>query len=210
MSSALLNNVVPLPKTYKINECFYSLQGEGVRSGTPNIFLRFSGCNLTCSRDVEGFDCDTEFTSGEKKTLEQIIQLLKETSAEAEWIVLTGGEPTLQLDEPLLRALKSEGYHLAIETNGLREVHPLVDWICVSPKTAEHSLRQKTANELKYVRAFGQGIPEPSVQADHYLISPAFEGNVLPQKNLDWCIQLVKKNPRWRLSLQSHKLMKIR
>ncbi len=203
-------NVRPLPKTYKINEFFYSLQGEGVRAGTPNLFLRFSGCNLACSKDVEGFDCDTEFTSGERQNSDQILKSLKELSPQAEWVILTGGEPSLQVDEQLIHTLKSAGYKLAIETNGLREVSAEIDWICVSPKTAEHTIRQRRAHELKYVRAYGQGIPVPVVEADHYLISPAFEGEFVPGKTLEWCIDLVKKNPRWRLSLQTHKIMKIR
>lgn len=199
-----------LPKTYKINEWFFSLQGEGVRSGTANHFLRFSGCNLQCSKETEGFDCDTEFVSGERWTADQIITHLKSQSPSCDWIILTGGEPTLQIDNELLDALKVAGFKLAIETNGLREVPSTIDWITVSPKTAEHTLKQRHANEVKYVRSYGMGIPQTSVTADHYLISPAFEGSYLPPQNLEWCLKLVKENPRWRLSLQTHKFMKIR
>lgn len=197
-------------KEYFINEVFYSLQGEGVRSGTPNIFLRFGACNLQCKKETEGFDCDTEFSSGEKWKLEQIPLLLQKTHPHCSWVVLTGGEPALQLDPPLIETLKKSGYQLAIETNGTRELPEGLDWICVSPKTEEHSLRQKKADEVKYVRRYGMGIPQTVVEAKHYLISPAFDGDQLDQKNLSWCIELVKTNPPWRLSVQMHKFWQIR
>lgn len=197
-------------KTYRVNEIFYSLQGEGVRAGTPNIFVRFSGCNLTCRKETEGFDCDTEFVSGRNLTANELVQEIKSTNAECRWIILTGGEPTLQIDSDLMRTLKTAGYSLAIETNGTHEVDAQIDWITVSPKTAEHAVRQKTAHELKYVRAYGMGIPKPTVKADHYLISPAFEGDQVSRRNLEWCQNLVKDHPQWRLSLQTHKFIGIR
>jgi 7-carboxy-7-deazaguanine synthase len=197
-------------QTYRINEWFYSLQGEGVRAGTANLFLRFSGCNLKCTKEDMGFDCDTEFSSGKDWTLAEIVQNLKETAPEADWVILTGGEPMLQVDEALIDGLHEAGFKIAVETNGTKPVSPKIDWICVSPKGAEHTLQQKFAHELKYVRSYGQGIPKPTIEAQHYLISPAFEADGLPRKNLDWCLQLVKENPRWRLSLQLHKFMNIR
>lgn len=203
-------NIEASQKTYQINEWFFSLQGEGMRAGTANLFLRFAGCNLTCNKEDEGFDCDTEFTSGRKLSLDQIVSELKATATQAEWVILTGGEPSLQIDDALIDRLHGEGYKIAIETNGTKEISPKIDWITVSPKTAEHTIRQKTANELKYVRAYGMGIPKPVVKADHYLISPAFEAENLPQRNLEWCIRLVKENPQWRLSIQMHKSWKIR
>ncbi len=197
-------------KTYRINEWFFSLQGEGVRAGTANLFLRFSGCNLKCNKEEMGFDCDTEFTSGESWTLDQIVKNLKELSPDCQWVILTGGEPSLQVDDELIDRLKAEGYKLAIETNGLRAISPKIDWVTVSPKGAEHCLEQKVAHEVKYVRSYGMGIPKPTVVAEHYLISPAFEADELPSKNLKWCLDLVKKNPPWRLSLQQHKFLNIR
>lgn len=197
-------------KTYQINEWFYSIQGEGMRAGTPNLFLRFSGCNLKCARETEGFDCDTEFSSGQKWTASEILGHLKKTAPQAEWVILTGGEPSLQIDDELLDHLKSVGYKIAIETNGTNVISDKIDWICVSPKSAEHTLRQKFAHEVKYVRAYGMGIPKPSIEAQYYLISPAFQGNILPQENIDWCMKLVLENPRWRLSLQTHKFLNIR
>lgn len=197
-------------KTYRVNEIFYSVQGEGLRAGTANLFVRFSGCNLQCKKETEGFDCDTEFSSGRSLNLEQILTELKECSVECKNIILTGGEPSLQVDDEIVTFLKEHGYYLAIETNGTKELPNGIDWICVSPKTAEHTLRQKTAHEVKYVRAHGMGIPKPSIQAENYLLSPAFEAGELSPKNLQWCIQLVKENPIWRLSVQQHQLWKVR
>ena len=197
-------------KKYRINEWFYSLQGEGMRAGTPNVFLRFSKCNLRCTKEKEGFDCDTEFVSGEEWTLDQIVKNLKELSPSCTWVILTGGEPTLQVDDELIDRLHQEGYKLAIESNGTNPISEKIDWITISPKTAEHTIKQRIAHEVKYVRSFGQGIPETSVEAKNYLISPAFEGDHLPPKNLEWCIQLVKKNPQWRLSFQVHKFLGVR
>ena len=193
------------PRTYRVNEIFYSLQGEGVRAGTPNLFLRFSKCNLACSKETHDFDCDTEFESGRRMTAEEILDELGRLSAGCRWVVLTGGEPGLQLDAVLVVALKAGGYRLAIETNGSVELPPGLDWVTVSPKVAEHAIRQRTADEVKYVRAYGQGIPETVVEADHRLISPAFDGDELDRRTLEWCIRLVEENPPWRLSVQQHK-----
>lgn len=195
---------------YKINEIFYSLQGEGVRAGTAALFLRFSGCNQTCRKETHGFDCDTEFTSGRWMTTDEILGDLRAAGPTCRWIILTGGEPALQVDAALIDALHAAGYQLAIETNGSVELPPGIDWITVSPKVAEHAIRQRTADEVKYVRGCGQSIPNTVVQAEHQLISPAFDGAELDRRTLEWCIRLVKENPDWRLSIQMHKAWAIR
>jgi 7-carboxy-7-deazaguanine synthase len=197
-------------RSYMINEIFYSLQGEGVRAGTANLFLRFTGCNQTCRKETHGFDCDTEFASGRRMTIEEILAEFRQAGPGCKWVILTGGEPALQADRKLIDALHAAGYKLAIETNGSIELPVGLDWITVSPKVAEHAIRQRFAHEVKYVRGYGQGIPRTGVQAEHKLISPAFEGNVLDRRTLEWCIRLVKENPDWRLSLQMHKAWNIR
>lgn len=197
-------------KQYRVNEIFYSLQGEGMRAGSANFFLRFSGCNETCLRESHGFDCDTEFTSGRWMTLDSIIQEMTTLSEACHWIVLTGGEPALQVDSALIEALHTRNYRLAIETNGSLQLPDGLDWITVSPKVAEHAIRQRAANEVKYVRGYGQGIPKTVVTAEHYLLSPAFDGMRLDFRALEWCIQLVKENPQWKLSVQNHKTWRIR
>ncbi|HEY0554856.1 MAG TPA: 7-carboxy-7-deazaguanine synthase QueE, partial [Thermoanaerobaculia bacterium] len=103
---------------YLVNEIFYSLQGEGVRAGTPNLFLRLSRCNLACKVETHGFDCDTEFESGRWMTLPEILGEFRELSASCDWVILTGGEPALQVDRELIDVLHAAGYKLAIETNG--------------------------------------------------------------------------------------------
>lgn len=197
-------------KNYRINEIFYSLQGEGIRAGTPNFFIRFSECNLRCSKEREGFDCDTEFQSGLDWKLEEILKELKILNRTCQSIIFTGGEPSLQLDDEMIDFFKAHGFYLAIESNGLRELSSKLDWICISPKTAEHTLKQKFAHELKYVRAYGQGLPQPEIEAENYLISPAFDAGDLSERTLKWCIQLCEQNPPWRLSVQQHKIWNVR
>jgi len=197
-------------RSYRINEIFCSLQGEGVRAGTLNLFLRFSGCNESCAIETHGFDCDTEFVSGRSLSAEKIVSELRDTHPTVSWIVLTGGEPALQLDEALIEVLHAAGYMLAIETNGSIELPPGLDWITVSPKVAEHAVRQRVADEVKYVRGYGQAIPKTVVDAKHKLISPAAIGEQIDRRALVWCIELVKQNPEWRLSMQQHKVWQIR
>ena len=206
-------------ETYTINEIFFSIQGEGIRAGTANHFVRFSGCNMQCDEEPGplspgGFVCDTEFVSGRKMTLVEILEELKTLSPSCRWIILTGGEPGLQIDVPLINFFHEEGYKLAIETNCSIELPnregSTIDWITVSPKVAEHAIKQPICDEVKYVRAYGQGIPKPSIKSNHKLISPAFDSGELPRRNLEWCVALVKDNPEWRLSLQQHKFMGVR
>lgn len=193
-----------------INEIFYSLQGEGIRAGTANIFVRFAGCNQTCRIETHGFDCDTEFVSSRPYTTQELLNALTRLAPQCRALILTGGEPCLQVDAALVGRLKAAGYYLAIETNGSLPVPADIDWITVSPKVAEHCMRQLTANEVKYVRHAGQGIPKPACKADYYLLSPAATAMGVDGQSLEWCIQLVKNNPQWRLSVQQHKQWMVR
>jgi organic radical activating enzyme len=128
---------------YVVNEIFYSLQGEGVRAGTPNLFLRLSRCNLACKVETHGFDCDTEFESGRSMALDDIVAELRQLSANCDWVILTGGEPALQVDAEMIDGLHAGGFKLAVETNGSIELPSGIDWITVSPKVAEHAIRQR-------------------------------------------------------------------
>lgn len=203
-----------MSKKYGINEIFYSLQGEGVRAGTCNVFVRFSGCNLTCNVNdpFSGFDCDTEFSSNVKMSAKEIFDKAKELGGNCKNVIFTGGEPALQLDLDVLGYFKAHNWHTAIETNGTRNIAELgLDWITLSPKSAEHTLQQKGATEIKYVRRIGQGIPKPSINAVYKLISPAFNADsTINKEDLEYCINLIKENPEWRLSLQLHKWLKVR
>lgn len=211
--------------SYVLNECFYSLQGEGVRAGTANVFVRFAGCNLKCRVEPGplspgGFDCDTEFTSGVQLDAAHLVAAILTALPPAlraiehhrgVGVIFTGGEPGLQLDAPLVQAVREEGFYTAIETNGTVDVTDLgLDWITVSPKVAEHALRQLSATEVKYVRHAGQGIPKPAIAATHYLLSPAAGPEGVDPEALTWCLALCKAHPRWRLSVQQHKSWRIR
>jgi 7-carboxy-7-deazaguanine synthase len=205
---------------YRVNEIFTSLQGEGQRVGSVNTFVRFAGCNLQCSRDgPEGFDCDTEFTSGRWLTLEQLV-----AAATASWdratssherraCILTGGEPMLQVDAALVDALHEARFFVAVETNGTQLLKPgvAVDWVSCSPKTADHTIRIERADEVRVVRHDGQGEPRSPVPADHLFLSPAFGADGQPEPGaLRTCVELCKSNPRWRLSVQQHKSWGVR
>lgn len=215
---------------YQVNEIFYSLQGEGMRAGTANVFVRFSGCNLACDvepgeRSPGGFACDTEFASGRTMEADEIVATATGLWPRDQrghflgdgWVIFTGGEPGLQLDYALVGAMHDAGFSCAVETNGTVDLlkdapgsHYQFDWVTLSPKVAEHALKLLVASELKYVRGHGQGIPRPLAKAEHYLISPAFDGGVLRRETLDWCIKLCLDNPGWRLSVQQHKLWNVR
>lgn len=188
-----------------VNEIFYSLQGEGARAGRPSIFIRLSKCNLRCSF------CDTEFDSGEVMTLEEILKVIKEFGCK--WIVWTGGEPTLQLTDEMVTFFKNNGYMQAIETNGTLKVPQGIDYITCSPK--QHFERIRTliphAHELRFPIEKGDPLPDISVLpvADNYLLSPIFDADKINKGNLDYCVQLVKENPQWSLSVQLHKLIEI-
>ena len=212
-------------KNYTINEIFWSPQGEGMRAGQMSVFIRFTGCNLRCRMEEAedspgGFDCDTEFASGRKLRAEDIISESRALVGKMQewydaghkaWIVFSGGEPALQIDRELVGALQSAGFLCAIETNGSKDVGGLgLDWITVSPKVAEHAVRQLTADEVKYVRGYGQAIPKPTCKATHQLVSPAFDGWTLDKRAVGWCLQLIKENPEWRLSMQQHKAWSVR
>ena len=202
-------------RRYKVNEIFLSVQGEGARQGDPSVFVRFTGCNLRCAvepgpRSPGGFDCDTEFMSGRWLDEDQLVNEIAATAKGCYWLVLTGGEPLLQVDEDLTMLLKGCGYNLALETNGTRRIPAGFDWVAVSPKVAEHAVRAQYADELRYVRGYGQGIPRPARIAQRYFLSPAFDGNEIEPRTVEWCRKLCEENPRWELSIQQHKLQQIR
>jgi len=205
----------PTVKTYSINDIFYSIQGEGPRSGTAVTFVRFSGCNLHCRVATNGFDCDTNTGSFELLTAAQLLAKAKAVAPRARprWAVFTGGEPLLQLDEQVLRAFRGSGFLVAIETNGTVKVKDdiakYINWLTVSPKTADEGVHQRVANEVRAVLAKGMQIPKTGVRAEYRVVSPAFDGQELNEENVKWCVQKVKENPDWILSIQLHKILKI-
>ena len=196
----------------KVSEIFYSLQGEGARIGTPTIFIRLQGCKAKFACASLGIKCDTEFESGKEYKLTEIVEWLKLNANQCNEITWTGGEPTDQLTDEIVSYFKELGYFQAIETSGLNPVPNGIDFTCVSPKVAEHIIKKNFPNgvtELRYVRHKGQEIPEPSITAQHYWISPHSDGFNINSENLKHCIQLCIKNGTWKLSLQNHKIWNI-
>ena len=205
---------------YRINEIFYSIQGEGMRAGTANVFVRFARCNLRCSKDgPEGFDCDTEFDDWGPMSKERILERM-DAATEARLIreqpavILTGGEPALQCDTALLTALKAAGYYVAMETNGTVQLFGasgskrkrLIDWLCVSPKTPDSTLKVRSAEEVKFVMAPEAPLPVTRIKTTNRLLSPRFNADgTIDEDALAWCIRLVGLHPDWRLSVQQHK-----
>jgi 7-carboxy-7-deazaguanine synthase len=212
--------------SYAVKEIFYTLQGEGLQAGRPAVFCRFAGCNLWSGREEDRASaicrfCDTDFvgTDGSwggkytsAQTLAEQINALWPTAAQAsahKYVVLTGGEPVLQLDGALINALHQVGFEVALETNGTLPVPSGVDWICMSPK-AGAPLVQTSGHELKLVYP-QTGLAPESVQHlafEHFLLQP-MDG---PDQaaNTQAALAYCQAHPRWRLSLQLHKLLQIR
>ncbi len=188
-----------------VNEIFYSLQGEGGRVGEPSIFIRLTECNLACSF------CDTDFAEGDDMSLGKIADTISQYAGK--WIIWTGGEPTIQLKDEHVAFFKEKGYKQAIETNGTRQVPSLIDYITCSPKKKYEDIRKKipTVNEIRIPIAVGDVLPDISVfpKADKYFVSPIFDGDKINIENVNYCVDLVKENPDWCLSLQVHKLIYI-
>jgi len=188
----------------KINEIFYSLQGEGARAGEASCFIRLSGCDLAC-----GF-CDTEFESGKEMTDDELMEEVKKTGTE--WVTWTGGEPMLQLRESTVDKFRAAGFKQSIETNGNHVVPFDVDWLVCSPKVAEHIIAKshpEGVDELRYAwHKNKKSVPKPGTTAKTYFLSPICDGNHVDKENLKHCINLCLKNPQWRLSVQQHKIWK--
>lgn len=199
----------------KVSEIFYSLQGEGARAGTPTIFIRLQGCKAKFACSASGIKCDTEFESGKEYTVEQIRDWIIDNTPRTittKQITWTGGEPTDQLTDEIVEWFKERHFYQAIETSGLNPVPKGIDFICVSPKVAEHIIQKNFPDgvtELRYVRHKGQDIPQPSIKAQHYWLSPHSDGWNINFDNLQHCINLCKQYPQWKLSIQQHKLWQV-
>ena len=209
--------------TYGIKEIFYTLQGEGANAGRPAVFCRFAGCNLWSGREEDRATavckfCDTDFVGtdgtfgGKYKSAGQLadrVASLWSAQTGKRFVVLTGGEPMLQVDAKLLEELHARDFEIAVETNGTLDVPDAVDWICVSPK-AGAPLRQLSGNELKVV------VPQDSQNLDA-LVELAFDLHLLQpmdgplrRDNTQRAIEVCLRDPRWRLSTQTHKTLGVR
>jgi 7-carboxy-7-deazaguanine synthase (Cx14CxxC type) len=209
---------------YSVKEIFYTLQGEGANAGTPAVFLRFAGCNLWSGREEDRSDaacdfCDTDFVgtdgsgggkfSGAESLASAVEAAWPSTQKAHRFVVCTGGEPLLQLDAAAIAALHARGFRIAIETNGTLPSPAGIDWICVSPK-ARNALAQTSGDELKLVYPQRDALPErfERLEFAHFFLQPmdgpARDANT--REAIDYCLA----HPRWRLSLQSHKIVGIR
>ena len=214
--------------TYTVKEIFYTLQGEGAQAGRAAVFCRFSGCNLWTGREEDRSRavcqfCDTDFVGvgadgGRFTSAKELANAIDrcwtggaqgyENSAR-KFVVCTGGEPLLQLDEPVLDALHQLGFEVAVETNGTRPAPPSLDWICVSPKAGAPFV-QTSGNELKLVYPQENAPPENFAQLDfkHFFLQPMDGPDVAA--NTERAIEYCLRHPQWRLSIQTHKLVGVR
>ncbi len=208
---------------YTVKEIFYSLQGEGNRTGRPAVFCRFTGCNLWSGRKQDRASavcrfCDTDFvgTSGSlggryataEMLASQIMALWPADYPASRYLVFTGGEPLLQLDESLIDAMHQRGFEVAVETNGTIAVPAGVDWVCVSPK-AGAKLVVRQGDELKVVvPQEGQNLKAyEQLDFTHYYLQPMDGEN--RQQNVKIAVETCLKHPQWKLSLQIHKYLQI-
>lgn len=210
---------------YSVKEVFYTLQGEGLQVGMPAVFCRFAGCNLWSGREVDRSSavcqfCDTNFVGTDgvlggkfataNALADQIASLWPTNDLANRLVVLTGGEPLLQVDQALVKALHHRFFRIALETNGTLAVPEDIDWICVSPK-ANTTLVQTSGQELKLVypqpSLMPDDLPHQDLAFDHYLLQPMDGPNVA--SNIAQAIAYCQSNPKWRLSVQTHKMIGI-
>ena len=209
--------------SYSVKEIYLTIQGEGFQTGKEAVFCRFSGCNLWTGREEDRHKatckfCDTDFfgvdgeNGGKYSSANDLIKQIEECwsdDSKEKFIVFTGGEPLLQLDQKLIDNLHKKGFKIAIETNGTMLPPNNIDWICVSPKKNAKLVLLK-GDELKLVYPQPGFEPEQfeSLDFDHFCVQP-MDGKDL-QKNILECVSYCIENPLWRLSLQTHKILGIR
>jgi 7-carboxy-7-deazaguanine synthase (Cx14CxxC type) len=214
--------------TYTVKEIFYTLQGEGAQAGRAAVFCRFSGCNLWSGREEDRSRavcqfCDTDFVGvgpdgGRFKTATELADAIDrcwnggahgyENSAR-KFVVCTGGEPLLQLDDSVIESLHQRGFEVAVETNGTRPAPQSLDWICVSPKAGAPFV-QTSGNELKLVYPQADALPESfaALAFQHFFLQPMDGPDVAA--NTERAIEYCLRHPQWRLSIQTHKLVGVR
>ncbi len=209
--------------TYAVKEIFYTLQGEGANTGRAAVFCRFAGCNLWNGREHDRGSavcqfCDTDFVgtngpgggsfAGAEALAAAVLAAWPSEEDARRFVVCTGGEPLLQLDEPLLDALHAEGFEIAVETNGTLPPLPGIDWLCVSPKAGAQLVVQ-SGDEIKLVFPQSGAEPERFEQLPfrHFFLQPMDGPH--QQVNTEAALRYCLTHPRWRLSLQTHKLLGI-
>ncbi len=209
--------------SYAVKEMFLTLQGEGVQAGRRAVFVRFAGCNLWSGREQDRASaicrfCDTDFVGvdglggGRFADAEALVAAVEGFWGESRgerFVVLTGGEPMLQVDDALVDALHAAGFFIAIESNGTIAAHPGIDWVCISPKAGSEVV-QRSGQELKLVWPQA-GIDPAEVEGwgfANHLLQPLDDPRA--EENREVCIAMVMERPRWRLTLQTHKMLGLR
>lgn len=209
--------------SYAIKEIFYTLQGEGAQAGRAAVFCRFAGCNLWSGRESDRASavcqfCDTDFVGvsgpggGKFENADELAEAIAakwpSPGSGLRFVVCTGGEPLLQLDRPLIDALHEHDFEIAVETNGTVAAPEGIDWVCVSPK-ADAALNQTSGNELKLVFPQEKARPEmfEAFQFSHFFLQPMDGPDV--KRNTDLTVRYCMEHPKWRLSLQTHKILGI-
>lgn len=212
--------------SYAVKEMFLTLQGEGVQAGRRAVFVRFAGCNLWSGREADRASaicrfCDTDFVGTDgvgggrfasADTLADAAEALWGGNGEGRFIVLTGGEPMLQVDDALVDTLHGRGFRLAMESNGTLAAHPGIDWLCVSPKAGSHVV-QRSGDELKLVWP-QDGLDPAELEGwafAHHLVQPMDKADEAANRDtMAAATALALDRPRWRLSLQAHKIAGLR
>lgn len=210
--------------TYSVREMYFTLQGEGAQTGRPAAFLRFAGCNLWSGRERDRSRavcrfCDTEFVGtggpggGKFRSAAALAEAVADVwrpapAGAAPYVVCTGGEPLLQLDEAAIAALHGRGFEIGVETNGTIAAPAGIDWVCVSPK-AGAALAQQSGDELKLVFPQREAEAQPdrfeALPFEHFFLQPLDEAG--KAANLHAALDYCRSHPRWRLSLQTHKII---
>jgi 7-carboxy-7-deazaguanine synthase len=209
--------------TYSVKEIFYTLQGEGAQTGRAAVFCRFAGCNLWTGREEDRETatcqfCDTDFVgvgpdggkfSSAAELADAVASCWPAVNGNGQFVVCTGGEPLLQLDDSAIGALQARGFQVAVETNGTKPAPNSLDWVCVSPK-AGAPLVQHTGNELKLVYPQPGALPElfETLNFEHFFLQPMDGPD--RDRNTRLAVEYCLRHPRWRLSLQTHKLLGLR
>jgi len=209
--------------SYAVKEMFLTLQGEGVQAGRRAVFVRFAGCNLWSGREQDRASaicrfCDTDFVGvdglgggrfADAAALVAAVEGFWGTTRDQRFVVLTGGEPMLQVDDALVEALHAAGFFIAIESNGTIAAHPGIDWVCISPKAGSQVV-QRSGQELKLVWPQA-GLNPAEVEGwdfANHLLQPLDDPRA--EANREACIAMVMERPRWRLTLQTHKMLGLR
>jgi len=190
---------------YRITEVFYSIQGEGANAGLPTVFIRFAGCNLNC------VFCDTDYSEKIRLNGKDLLEIARAVGLGCPNVLLTGGEPAIQTSASLIDLLHTKFNWIGIESNGTIGLPGGIDYVTISPKK-DTLIQVENVDEVRIPLENGEPLPEMKdlPTAKYYYVSPIFDGLRPVLENVTWALEKVKETPKWRLSIQTHKLIGIR